>query len=86
LPASSAELEILNELRVRLARLEQAANKRQQHFNQVQAARHLNRSQEWLRKLHVEKRGPRHTRHGRFYDYSLENLEAFTNEGVTESS
>ena len=83
---SSAELEILHELRVRLTRLEQAANKRQQHFNQVQAARHLNRSREWLRRLHVEKRGPKHTKRGKFYDYILEHLEAFTNEGITEDS
>jgi hypothetical protein len=83
---SSIESEVLNELRLRIARLEDAAtNKRQRHFNQVQAARHLNRSQEWLRRLHLEKRGPKHTRRGRLYDYTLENLEAFTNEGVTES-
>jgi hypothetical protein len=81
----SIESDMLNELCRRIARLEEAANKRQRHFNQVQAARHLNRSQEWLRRLHLEKRGPKHTRRGRLYDYTLENLEAFTNEGVTES-
>jgi hypothetical protein len=83
-PTEHHETEIAD-LRARLARLERAANKGQRHFNQTQAARHLNRSQEWLRRLHIEKRGPKHSRRGRFYDYRLEDLEAFTSEGVTES-
>jgi len=56
-PASSAEIDILNELRDRLRRLEDAASKHQKHFNQSQAARHLGRSKEWLRILHLQKRG-----------------------------
>ena len=85
MPASSAEIDILNELRDRLRRLEDAASKHQKHFNQSQAARHLGRSKEWLRILHLQKRGPKHSRIGRYYNYRLEELEAFANKGITES-
>jgi hypothetical protein len=56
--------EVLNELRNRLARLEQAANRRKRRFNQKEAAEYLNRSEEWLRREHAAGRGPNRRRRG----------------------
>lgn len=78
------QAEIIADLRSRLARLERAANKAQQHFDQGEAAQFFGRSREWLRQLHLRKRGPKHKKRGRYFDYTLQNLEDF-NDGITES-
>jgi hypothetical protein len=73
-----AESEVLNELRelrARLARLERI--RRPKHFNQKQAAEYLNRSEEWLRREHAAGRGPKRIQRGRFWDYTLEDLDAY---------
>lgn len=65
----------LRDLRARLARLEH--NRRPKHFNQKQAAEYLNRSEEWLRREHAAGRGPKRSQRGRYWDYTLEDLDAF---------
>jgi hypothetical protein len=71
------EIEILNELRQRLDRLERTARPRRGSLNQKQAAEYLNRSEEWLRREHAAGRGPRRRRRGRYYDYTFEDLDAY---------
>jgi hypothetical protein len=78
------QAQIIDELRSRIARLERTASKAQQHFDQGEAAEFFGRSREWLRRLHLEKRGPKHKKRGRYRDYTRQNLEDFDN-GVTES-
>jgi hypothetical protein len=70
--------EVLNELRNRLARLEQATNRRKRRFNQKEAAEYLNRSEEWLRREHAAGRGPSRKRRGsRGWEYTLEDLDGY---------
>jgi hypothetical protein len=71
------EIDILNELRQRLDRLERANRPRRGSLNQKQAAEYLNRSEEWLRREHAAGRGPRRRRRGRYYDYRYEDLDAY---------
>jgi hypothetical protein len=71
------EIDILNELRQRLDRLERANRPRRGSLNQKQAAEYLNRSEEWLRREHAAGRGPRRRRRGRYYDYAYEDLDAY---------
>jgi len=79
--ATTDLLPILEELRHRLVRLEAAANRRKKRFNQKQAAEYLNRSEEWLRREHAAGRGPKRTKRGRYYTYTVEELDAYANEG-----
>jgi hypothetical protein len=74
-------LGILEEMRARLARLEAAANRRKKRFNQKQAAEYLNRSEEWIRREHAAGRGPKRTKRGRYYDYTIEDLDAYADAG-----
>jgi len=80
MPTTEAEvLSELRELRTRLARLE---HRRPKHFNQKQAAEYLNRSEEWLRREHAAGRGPKRTKRGRrYWDYRLEDLDAYAEGG-----
>jgi hypothetical protein len=69
---------ILAELHKRLTRLERAnARPRRGSLNQKQAAEYLNRSEEWLRREHAAGRGPKRKRRGRYYDYSIDDLDAY---------
>ena len=81
MPSAESEVLIneLRDLRARLARLEH--NRRPKHFNQKQAAGYLNRSEEWLRREHAAGRGPKRSRRGRYWDYVLEDLDAFASRG-----
>lgn len=72
------EIDILNELCQRLARLERATRPRCGSFNQKQAAEYLNRSEEWLRREHAAGRGPKRRRRGtRGWDYDIADLDAY---------
>jgi hypothetical protein len=72
------EINILNELRKRLDRLERATRPRRGSLNQVQAAQYLNRSEEWLRREHTAGRGPKRRRRGsRGWDYDISDLDAY---------
>lgn len=72
------EIDILNELRQRLARLERATRPRRGSLNQKQAAEYLNRSEEWLRREHAAGRGPKRRRRGtRGWDYDIADLDAY---------
>jgi hypothetical protein len=77
-PESQVLIE-LRELRARLAHLE--GRHRPKHFNQKQAAEYLNRSEEWLRREHAAGRGPKRSRRGRYWDYTVEDLDAYAAEG-----
>jgi len=71
----------LQELRLRLAKLE-TANRRKTRFNQKEAAHYLNRSEEWLRRQHAIGRGPKRTRRGsRYWDYTIQDLDAYAASG-----
>ena len=72
----------LRDLRARLARLEH--HRRPKHFNQKQAAEYLNRSEEWLRREHALGRGPKRSQRGRYWDYTLEDLDAYASGGDAE--
>jgi hypothetical protein len=76
---SEALLNELRDLRARLARLE--SRRRPKHFNQVQAAAYLNRSEEWLRREHAAGRGPKRSKRGRYWDYTIEDLDAYAESG-----
>jgi hypothetical protein len=67
----------LRELRARLAQLEERNRRRPKHFNQKQAAEYLNRSEEWLRREHAAGRGPKRSQRGRYWDYTVEALDAY---------
>jgi len=73
------EIEILNELRQRVERLERATGQKRGPLNQKQAAAYLNRSVEWLRLEHAAGRGPkRRRREGtRIWDYTYADLDAY---------
>jgi hypothetical protein len=72
------EIDILNELRQRLNRLERTTRPRRGSLNQKQAAEYLNRSEEWLRREHVAGRGPKRRRRGsRGWDYDITDLDAY---------
>jgi predicted transcriptional regulator len=72
------EIEILNELRQRLDRLERTTRSRRGSLNQKQAAEYLNRSEEWLRREHALGRGPKRRRRGtRFWDYDIADLDSY---------
>jgi hypothetical protein len=73
------EIEILNELRQRLDRLERATRPpRRGSLNQKQAAEYLNRSEEWLRREHAVGRGPKRRRRGtRGWDYDIADLDSY---------
>jgi hypothetical protein len=77
------EIEILNELRDRLERLERATTRhRRGSLNQKQAAAYLNRSEEWLRREHVAGRGPKRRKRGtRGWDYDIADLDAYREMG-----
>jgi hypothetical protein len=69
---------ILNDLRQRLERLERANRPaRRGSLNQKEAAEYLNRSVEWLRQQHAAGRGPKRRKRGRYYDYTVEDLDAY---------
>jgi hypothetical protein len=82
-PVDSEVLAELRELRARLARLE--SRRRSKHFNQKQAAEYLNRSEEWLRREHAAGRGPKRSQRGRYWDYKIEDLDAYAAEGEASS-
>jgi hypothetical protein len=69
----SIEVEIEN-LKTRVARLEGAQRANRGRTNQRGAADYLGRSREWLRKLHLQGKGPRRGADG---SYSYEDLDAF---------
>jgi hypothetical protein len=75
--AESQVLSELRELRARLAQLEERNRRRPKHFNQKQAAEYLNRSEEWLRREHAAGRGPKRSQRGRYWDYTVEDLDAY---------
>jgi hypothetical protein len=75
--AESQVLTELRELRARLAQLEERNRRRPKHFNQKQAAEYLNRSEEWLRREHAAGRGPKRSQRGRYWDYTVEDLDAY---------
>jgi hypothetical protein len=76
------EIDLINELRQRLDRLELATRPRCGSLNQKQAAEYLNRSEEWLRREHAAGRGPKRRRRGlRGWDYSYADLDAYRAEG-----
>jgi len=69
-------VDLLNELRQRLDRLERAT--RRGSRNKKQAAEYLNRSEEWLRREHAAGRGPKRRRRGtRGWDYDIADLDAY---------
>ena len=69
-------VDLLNELRQRLDRLERTT--RRGSRNQKQAAEYLNRSEEWLRREHAAGRGPKRRRRGtRGWDYDIADLDAY---------
>jgi hypothetical protein len=72
---SEVLLNELRDLRARLTRLER--NRRPKHFNQKQAAEYLNRSEEWLRREHAAGRGPKRSQRGRYWDYTIEDLDVY---------
>jgi hypothetical protein len=73
------KVDLLDELRERLNRLERATTRpRRGSFNQKQAAEYLNRSEEWLRREHAAGRGPKRRRRGpRGWDYTIQDLDAY---------
>jgi hypothetical protein len=81
--SSATESEVLinelRDLRARLARLEH--RRRPKHFNQKQAAEFLNRSEEWLRREHAAGRGPKRSKRGRYWDYTIEDLDTYASGG-----
>jgi hypothetical protein len=78
----SEVIEILNDMRQRLRRLEEKTSPRRGSLNQRQAAEYLNRSNEWLRREHAAGRGPKRRRRGtRYWEYRLEDLEAYAATG-----
>jgi hypothetical protein len=75
----------LDQLRARLARLENAAGPCGS-TNQVGAARYLNRSEEWLRREHARGKGPRRTRCGaRGWSYTYDDLDDYRENGDTST-
>jgi hypothetical protein len=77
-------IEILNELRHRLRRLEEKTSRRRGSLNQKEAAEYLNRSEEWLRREHTAGRGPKRRRRGtRNWEYLIDDLYTYT---TTETS
>jgi hypothetical protein len=77
-------IEILNELRHRLRRLEGKTSRRRGSLNQKEAAEYLNRSEEWLRREHAAGRGPKRRRRGtRNWEYLIDDLYTYT---ATETS
>jgi len=75
---AAPEINILNELRQRLDRLERASRPQRGSLNQKQAAEYLNRSEEWLRREHAAGRGPKRRRRGsRGWDYDVADLDAY---------
>jgi hypothetical protein len=74
----SEVIDILNELRQRLRRLEEKTSRRRGSVNQKQAAEYLNRSEEWLRREHAAGRGPKRRRRGsRNWEYLIDDLDAY---------
>jgi hypothetical protein len=81
------EISELDQLRARLARLENAASKPRGSTNQVGAAKYLNRSEEWLRREHAQGRGPRRTRCGaRGWSYTYDDLNDYREKGGAAAS
>jgi hypothetical protein len=71
-------LDILNELRQRLNRLERTTRPQRGSLNQKQAAEYLNRSEEWLRREHAAGRGPKRRRRGNHgWDYLVSDLDTY---------
>jgi hypothetical protein len=69
-------VEILNELRHRLRRLEEKNPRKS--LNLREAAEYLGRSDEWLRREHLAGRGPKRRRLGaRNWSYRLDDLDAY---------
>jgi hypothetical protein len=73
-----AQTDIVKELQHRLAVLERAARPSRGSLNLKQAAAHLNRSAEWLRREHLAGRGPKRRRRGaRGWDYEISDLDYY---------
>jgi hypothetical protein len=71
-------VELLNDLRQRLEKLERASRPRRCSLNQKQAAEYLNRSEEWLSREHAAGRGPKRRRRGsRGWDYDIADLDTY---------
>jgi hypothetical protein len=75
---STPPAEIIDELRERVRRLEDAASRPRGSTNLKGAAAYLNRSDEWLRREHAAGRGPKRRRRGtRGWDYTYADLDAY---------
>jgi excisionase family DNA binding protein len=66
----------LDELRERVARLEQAQRRPRGRTNLPGAARYLGISDETLRQRIARGQGPRGTRNGRFWSFTYDDLDA----------
>jgi hypothetical protein len=66
---------VLNDLRERLARLEQDRVSPRGRTNLAGAARYLGISDETLRQQHLRGEGPRRTRMGRHWSYAFADLD-----------
>jgi predicted DNA-binding transcriptional regulator AlpA len=74
MPEAQSEID---ELRARLARLENSTRPRGR-TNMVGAARYIGKSEETLRKMHKRGEGPPRNRLGRrFWSYSFDELDAW---------
>jgi hypothetical protein len=74
----------IEDLKVRVARLEGDRQKTNRgRTNQRGAADYLGRSREWLRKLHLQGKGPRRGVDG---SYSYDDLDVFIEGGDTAPS
>jgi excisionase family DNA binding protein len=72
----------IEELRKRIARLEQAAEKPRGRTNLAGAARYLNTSEETLRKRLSSGGGPRGARTGRYWSFTYSDLDDYAEGGV----
>jgi|EndMetStandDraft_2_1072991.scaffolds.fasta_scaffold822129_1 hypothetical protein len=80
------EVDVLNDLRQRVERLERATSGRG-FLNQKQAAAYMSRSDEWLRLEHAAGRGPKRHRLGtRGWRYAIADLDAYLLEGDSDAA
>jgi hypothetical protein len=80
------EIDVINDLRQRIERLERNSSQERGYLNQKQAAGYLNRSDEWLRLEHAAGRGPKRHRVGsRGWRYAIADLDAYLLEGEEDA-
>ena len=70
-------MDVISELSARLASLEKRVGKRKGATHQKGAAEYLGVSEETLRRMQERGEGPRRHRHGRFWMYTFEDLDAY---------